>query len=108
MGIIRILLLASFIAGTLAFHIWSRQPESQVEIIHSSPGSSKGFDLTSLFGIRRGLMPPQLKTKQTTGSWNSMEDLLEILCQQNDPYCWSRYHGVMFPSSFWPCGRKCY
>ena len=99
MGIIRILLLASFIAGTLAFHTWSRQPELQEEIIHSLR-KEFGYDLASLFGIG--------KTKQTTGSWNSMEDLLEILCQQNDPYCALAYHGVMFPSSYWPCGRKCY
>ena len=39
MGIIKIILLASFIAGTVAFHTWTRQSESQREIIHSSPGS---------------------------------------------------------------------
>ena len=64
--IIRILLFASFIAGTLTFHTWPRQSESQGDSIHSSPGFSKGFDLISLFGVRRGL-----KTKQTSGSWDS-------------------------------------
>ena len=75
MGIIRILLLASFIAGTLAFHTWPRQSESQGEIIHSSPGFSKRVDLlSSLFGGPQGFKPPQLKTKQTTGSWESTSE----------------------------------
>lgn len=112
MGIIRIMLFASFMAGTLAFHAWPRQSESQGEIIHSSPGSSKGLDrLSSLFSFK----PPQLKTKQTPSSWESTitqetswEDILEKLCQENHPGCGISYSGVMFPSGNWPCGRKCF
>ena len=109
MGIIRILLFASVIAGTLAAHTWPRQSESQGEILH---GFSKGFDrISSLFSFKK---KPKLKTKQTPGSWESTmtketswEDILEKLCQEDNPYCWMRYSGVMFPQSYWPCGRDC-
>ena len=85
MGIIRILLLASFITGTLAFHTWTRQSESQGEIIHSSPGSWEST-----------------KTQKT-----SMDDFLEKLCQEGFIGCSAAYSGVMFPQSYYPCGRKC-
>ena len=86
MGIIRILLFTSFIAGTLAFHTWPRQSETQGEIIHSSPGS----------------------WESTITQETSWEDILEKLCQENHPGCGISYSGVMFPSGNWPCGRKCF
>jgi hypothetical protein len=31
-----------------------------------------GFGQTSLSGVRRGVMPPQLKTKNKTGIWQKI------------------------------------
>ena len=117
MGIIRIMLFALLVTGTLSAHTWPRQSESQGEI-------TKGFDvdrfskrvglLSSLFSFKKKKKSPQLKTKQTPGSWESTmteetswEDIIEKLCKEDNPYCAMRYSGVMFPSTHWPCGRDC-
>ena len=85
MGIIKIILLASFIAGTVAFHTWTRPSESQREIIHSSPGS----------------------WESTITQEPSMDDFLEKLCQEDFIGCATAYSGGMFPQTTYPCGRKC-
>ena len=88
MGIIRIMLFASVIAGTLAAHTWPRQSESQGEIIHSSPGSWES-------------------TITQEPSMDDFDDFLEKLCQEGFVGCSTAYSGGMFPQTTYPCGRKC-
>ena len=115
MGIIRIMLLASLVTGILAAHTWPRQSESQGETTKELDRLSKRVGLlSSLFSFKKKKKPPQLITKPTPGSWEStktqktsMADFLEKLCQEGFIGCSAAYAGVMFPQSYYPCGRKC-
>ena len=110
MGIVRFLIFASLVAGTLGF-FWPKFGQEEIRPWDLADQMEEEARLEKLCQEDDSYC---LKTKQTPGSWEStitqetsIEDFLEKLCQEDFIGCSTSYSGGRFPQSYYPCGRKC-